>query len=77
MAAIKEEQQALELKVHQHRGDEGLIALRSLLWMRRDHINNRWLDASGDELLQLQGEGQAIRRVLRTLDNGPAIKTVE
>jgi len=45
--------------------------------MRRDHINNKWLDASGDELLQLQGEGQAIRRVLRTLDNGPAIKTVE
>lgn len=67
----REAERELQERVHRHRLDEGLRALRELVIMRRDAVNAVWMDASGDELLQYQGEAQALRRVLRFMDEQP------
>lgn len=70
----KEPELELLQAVHRHRHDEGLRALRALVWMRRDTVNEKWIDSSGEELLQYQGEARALRKLLRMIDDGPIIK---
>jgi hypothetical protein len=67
----REAEQELQQKVHRHRLDEGLRALRELVMMRRDAVNASWIDSAGEELLQYQGEARALRKLLRLMDEQP------
>ena len=73
---MAEKVQELELQqaVHRLRSDEGVRSLRALAWMRLERVNTIWPDAIGDELLQLQGEARSLRKIIRMIDDGPAIK---
>lgn len=75
MAEEKQEQNALEQKLHRQRHDEGLQALHQWLYIQRARVNRYWMDATGDELLQYQGEARGIRRMIRLLEDGPTVKT--
>jgi hypothetical protein len=70
----REAELELQQKVHRHRLDEGVRALRELVLMRIESVNNRWMDSSGDELLQYQGESRALRKMVRMIDDEPTIK---
>ena len=71
--AIREQELELQQAVHRHRLDEGLRALRALVWMRREAVNERWIDSTGDELLQYQGEARSLRKLIRMIDDGPTV----
>lgn len=76
--AEREEQRALEATVHRLRPDEGVQAVRSLMALRLESVERAWYKAVGnDELRQLQGEARTLRRLIGTIDNGPAIKDVQ
>ena len=70
----REAELELQQKVHRHRLDEGLRALRELVVMRRDAVNASWIDSAGEELLQYQGEARALRKILRLMDEAPINK---
>lgn len=70
----KAAQHELELELHRHSADVGVQAARNLLHLKRDALNARWMDASGEELLQKQGEAKAVRWLLKMIEDGPTIK---
>jgi hypothetical protein len=77
MSIVKQERHERELAVFAARTDAGAQAIRLWLYHRRDEVNAAWPTASGDELLQLQGEAKHIARQIRLIEQGPTIKQPE
>lgn len=76
MDISKQERHAAEVSVHQLGHEQGIQAMRKLLFLRRDEINTSWPDAIGDALIKLQGEAKLVRKLINTIDHGPAVKTL-
>jgi hypothetical protein len=53
------------------RGDVIGVALEGLCELELETIKSKLLDAQPDEVLELQGEGRAIRRILKYLTERP------
>ena len=70
----REREQELLTALHRCRLDEGVRSLRELVLLRIDAVNAVWYNATGDELLQYQGEMRALRKMIRMIDDGPTIK---
>ncbi len=48
--------------------------MRELVLIRIDDVNEVWYNATGDELLQYQGEMRALKKMIRIIDEEPTIK---
>jgi hypothetical protein len=70
----KEGKYDAEVAVHASRHEHGLGALRDWLYIRRDEINTNWPNIVGDELSTLQGEAKMVARLIKLIEQGPAIK---
>lgn len=68
----KEEHEAL-LRLRRNRLDEGVQAIEDLLLLQQQRVARAWIDASGDELLQLQGEAKSIRYLLKRINEVPQV----
>ena len=74
MSVIKAEQHQQELNVFLCRNEGGVQAMRSWLYARRDRINTEWVGMVGDDLTREQGEARVISKLIKMIDDGPAIK---
>jgi len=74
MPIAKQQQHEQEQAMYLLRHEPGLQALRAWIYDKRDQINNKWYNSSGDELLRWQGEARIVAALIRMLDVGPAIK---
>lgn len=70
-AEVKKEEHEALLRLHRNRLDEGVQAIQDLLLLQQTRVSRAWIDATGDELLQLQGEARAIRYMLKRISETP------
>jgi len=73
----KEERYKAEIAVYAGRVSAAGIAMRDWLYIRQAEINAQWPNATGDELLQLQGEAKLVARQIALIEHGPKIKPTE
>ena len=74
MAISKPEKHANEVAIFSYRAEAGLQEMRKWLYGRRDEIAEKWIDLTGDELTQMQGEARSIRKQIKMIDQGPVNK---
>lgn len=77
MSVTKQERHEQELNITRSRHEAGVIAVHKWLCRERDEINARWFDKSGEDLLRLQGEAKHVARLIRVVEQGPTIKSLE
>ncbi|MBK8772865.1 MAG: hypothetical protein IPM06_21405 [Rhizobiales bacterium] len=77
MNVIKQEQHKTELNIFQCRNEGGLQAMRDWLYARQARINTEWIGMAGDDLIREQGEARVVARLIKLIDDGPAIKQLQ
>ena len=77
MNVIKQEQHKTELNIFQCRNEGGLQAMRDWLYARQVRINTEWIGMAGDDLIREQGEARVVARLIKLIDDGPAIKQLQ
>lgn len=77
MSVIKAEQHKTEMDIFLCRNEGGVQAMRSWLYARRDRINTEWIGMVGDDLIREQGEARAVNKMIKLIDDGPAIKSTQ
>lgn len=77
MSIIKAEQHKTELDIFLCQNEGGVQAMRSWLYARRDRINTEWIGMVGDDLIREQGEARAVAKMIKLIDDGPAIKSTQ
>ncbi len=75
MTTAHAEKRELMQKVHAAR-HEG-TAVYEYLKFRRHEINERWVNLTGDDLTLAQGAAREINKMLKIIEQGPAITTTE
>lgn len=70
-------QAELELRRELHRSftDAGTRAMLALLRLKQERLNRNWMDLTGDDLLRVQGEAQAVRIMLSYIEKEPTKET--
>lgn len=61
----REQEAELRAALHRSIGDPGTRAMLALLQYEQDRLNRSWMDATGDDLLRMQGDAQSVRKMLR------------
>ncbi len=74
MAIVKQEQYECEVAIFAHRHEASAVKWRQWLLAYQADLNSKWPDATGDDLMKLQGEAKLIQRQLKMLEKGPTIK---
>jgi hypothetical protein len=69
----KEEQHRNETTIYQCRTEAGLVALRYWLLDRQAYINRKWPSAPDDQVKVYQGEARTLEKLLKLIEQGPAI----
>jgi hypothetical protein len=77
MSVIKQEQHKIEWNIFQCRNEGGLQAMRDWLYLRQARINTEWVGMVGDDLIREQGEARIVARLIKLIDDGPAIKQLQ
>ncbi|MBK8772086.1 MAG: hypothetical protein IPM06_16915 [Rhizobiales bacterium] len=77
MSVIRQEQHKTELNIFQCRNEGGLQAMRDWLYARQARINTEWVGMVGDDLIREQGEARVVARLIKLIDDGPAIKQLQ
>ena len=77
MSVVKEEQHALEAKIHLLSPEPGVQAIREWLMSAREVLNTNWPRLTGDGLLQAQGYAGNLNDLIRIIDKGPKLPRQE
>ncbi|MBK8772214.1 MAG: hypothetical protein IPM06_17570 [Rhizobiales bacterium] len=77
MNVIRQEQHKIELSIFLCRNEGGLQAMRDWLYLRQARINTEWIGMAGDDLIREQGEARVVARLIKLIDDGPAIKQLQ
>jgi len=77
MPVSKAERYEQETAIFQMRSEGGLQTLRAWLFAHRDATNLKWPDLAGEDLNKAQGEAKLVNRLIKMIDQGPAIKSIE
>jgi hypothetical protein len=77
MSVIKQEQHKTELNIFLCRNEGGIQAMRDWLYLRQARINTEWVGMVGDDLIREQGEARIVARLIKLIDDGPAIKQLQ
>lgn len=69
----KEAQHQQEQAIHSSRHEGGVRAMFDWLMDQQAEINRKWMHATGDELLCMQGEAKRVAKMISVIKDGPRI----
>lgn len=70
MAVAKQEIHEQLQILFQHRATEGVQALRTLLALEQQRLNEQWHTVEGLDLTRMQGEKRTVKKLIRWIDEG-------